>query len=179
MNNYSLFENKIIDRFNFSGYYIGYVLDNSEFENTLQIKVFIPELFGYMYNPAINNIDSSVDISTSHLLNDDVKLTTKIDKQEYVYARVLLDRSTTTTTKEEFIKEVVPDVGEKVLVSFLNDNPNNCIYENVLFLTEGESIALIESNKVDGVTTIKVESENNTRNTSKVNVSTKIKWSYN
>lgn len=145
MQHFGLFDEKIVHRFNFQGEYVGYVLDNSEFEDTLQIKVFVPELFGYNYTPAIKNIDSTVEISTSHLFNkDEVNITTQVNKQEYIYARIMLDKADIKGTKESFLKEVRPEIGEKVIVYFFNNNPTNCVYENKLFLTDGETLEITE-----------------------------------
>lgn len=145
MQHFGLFDEKIVHRFNFQEEYVGYVLDNSEFEDTLQIKVFVPELFGYNYTPTIKNIDSIVEISTSHLFNkDDINITTQVNKQEYIYARIMLNKADITGTKESFLKEVRPEIGEKVIVYFFNNNPTNCVYENKIFLTDGETLEITE-----------------------------------
>lgn len=174
MQHFNVFDDKIVHRFDFKGYYIGYVLDNSEFEETLQIKVFIPELFGYNYTPNIKNIDKKLELSTSHIFNRDfINIKTQIDKQEYIYSRILIDRNSLIGSKENFIKINKPDIGDKVLVSFFNNNPNNCIYENKIFLADSESLQVIEDTKTS-TKTIKIV------NTGKTNKSEtdKITWQY-
>lgn len=174
MQHNSIFDDKIVHRFNFKGKYIGYVLDNSEFESNLQIKVFIPELFGYNYTPAIKNIDKTLELSTNHIFNkDSVNITTQLNKQEYLNARILLDRSDLMTNKENFIKKCMPNIGEKVIVSFFNENPNNCVYINTIFLTDGESLEITEDNNTSS-TIIKLI-QNKKENKSTID---KIKWQY-
>ncbi|HQL11788.1 MAG TPA: hypothetical protein PK507_02105 [bacterium] len=175
MQHFGLFDDKIIHRFNFQGEYVGYVLDNSEFEDTLKIKVFVPELFGYNYTPAIKNIDNTVEISTSHLFNkNDINITTQINKQEYIYARIMLDKADITGTKESFLKEVRPEIGEKVIVYFFNNNPTNCVYENKLFLTDGESLEITE----DKTTASKIIKIINEEDSKKKATTDKIVWQY-
>jgi len=170
-----VFDDKIVHRFNFKGEYVGYVLDNSDFEETLEVKVFIPELFGYNYTPTIKNIDQTLNISTSHILNrDEINILTELKKQEYIYSRILIDRSSLTGTKDTFLKHNKPEIGDKIIVSFFNNNPNNCIYENKIFLTEGESLSVMEG---DDTTTniIKIINENSKEDKPSTN---KITWQY-
>lgn len=166
MNHFRVFDDKILYNFDFKGHYVGYVLDNSEFETSLKIKVFIPELFSYKYNPSIKNIDSNIELSTSNLINkDEFNITTKIRKQEYVYAKILVERDG-ITTRESFINHYKPNINDKVLVSFFNNNPNNCIYENKIFLTTGETLNIDDKSGLLNITP-----SNNTE--------TKIIWKYN
>lgn len=141
MNHTNIFDDNIIHNFDFKDQYVGYVLDTSEFETNLTIKVFVPEIFGYAYNPSIKNIDYTVNISKSHIYNDNINFTTEVKKQEYIRARAILDRSQ-LTTKDDFLKAYKPNIGDKVLVSFFNNNPTNCIYENIIFASNGESFSL-------------------------------------
>lgn len=142
MDHFKVFDDKLIHKFNFKGEYIGYVLDNSNFEKDLRVKLFIPELFSYQYNPSIKNIDSTINLSTEHLINDDINITTELNKQEYIFSRPLIHREDIYSTKENFLKCYKPEVGDKVIVFFFNENPNNCVYKNMLFATNGESITL-------------------------------------
>jgi len=133
-----LFKKEIIHDFNFDEEYIGYTLDNSEFEDTLEIKVFIPELFGYNYNENISSIEKEIPIEKDHLLNT-LNTTGMIKKGDFVKARILIERYF-LTTKEEFIKACKPNIGDKVMVRFINGNPNNCVYSNTLFISNNEEI---------------------------------------
>lgn len=142
MEHFRVFDDKLIHSFDFKEKYVGYVVDNKSFEEDLRIKVFIPELFGYLYNPAIKNLDSKINISTGHLIGNGLNITTELNKQEYIWSRPLIERGYGTANKSEFLKKYKPEVGDKILVSFFNKNPNNCIYENVLFVTNGETITL-------------------------------------
>lgn len=141
MNNSIVFKDEIIHYFDFKDKYIGYVLDTSEFESKQKIKVFIPELFGYDYNPNINNIDKTVNISNSHIENkNDLIIDNSVERQEYVYAMVFPSKYYFTKEKEEFVKRYKPEVGETVVVSFFNGNPNNCIYEYKEFISDKDNI---------------------------------------
>lgn len=171
MEHFGLFDNKVIHQFDFSGEYIGYVLDNSEYENTLMIKVFIPELFGYNYTPSIKNIDNTVELSKSHILNnEDLNITTRINKQEYLYARILIERHFLNESKTDFIKSTKPEVGQKVIVSFFNNNPNNCVYTNTVFLSDGEAIKFSDGESIDIIRTSNARDDSNTTD--------KITWEF-
>lgn len=149
--NFGLFENHIMDRFDFSKEYVGYVIDNSEFEEKFTIKVFIPELFGYNYeefvqsrnNPTetITNVDSGIkelSILNDNIINrEELNISTTIQSSDYITARILIDRHSFKSL-EDFIFDNKPDLGKKVLVKFLNENPLNCIYTNTLFLGDNE-----------------------------------------
>jgi len=140
MNHKLLFNEDIIHNFDFSDEYVGYVIDNSDFENDLTIKVFVPELFGYAYVPLRKPVDTKIDLSTSHILNkESLQVTSSLYQQEYLTARLLVERKE-LKDKENFFLYNKPDIGGKVIVQFFNHNPNNCIFLNSIFLSDEEEI---------------------------------------
>lgn len=140
MQNQVLFNRKIMQNFDFQGEYIGYVIDNSEFEETLKIKVFIPELFGYNYSVGIPKESKEISISKDHILNsEDININLKIKQNEFIYSRIIIERQC-LSSKDYFIYCCKPDIGDKVIVSFFNGNPSNCVYSNNILLSEGERI---------------------------------------
>lgn len=178
--NFGLFENHIMDRFDFSKEYIGYVIDNSEFETKFTINVFIPELFGYNYEEfvksrnnkegKISNIENGLkeySITNDKIINkENLKLSTSIKSSDYITARILINRQSFKSIKQ-FIFDNKPDLGKKVLIKFLNGNPLNCVYTNTLFLGDNEDPYLYI--KEDGT----IEEDINGDNTNKDN---KIYW---
>lgn len=169
-----LFSRNVLQQFDFESEYVGYVLDNTEFEETLKIKVFIPELFGYTYSPTISSENKEISLSTDHILNiDELNVKTNIIKREFVYAKILLERHF-LHSEEEFLRACKPNIGEKVIVKFLNGNPCNCIYTNTLFLSDGESITIEKNNNENNNPIINIIN-NNTTNRSKAS---KIVWEF-
>lgn len=144
-----LFDQEVMKQFDFHNEYVGYVLDNEEFEKDFRIKVFIPELFGYPYAETIRDNSIELDVSTNHIINEDeLNITHKLQRCDFIYATCLLHRSS-FYSKETLISENKPRIGEKVMVKFINGNPQNCVYTNTLFLTKNEN-AYIYVDKTDG-----------------------------
>lgn len=169
-----LFSRNVLQQFDFESEYIGYVLDNTEFEETLKVKIFIPELFGYTYSPTISSENNEISISTDHIINiSELNMKTDIIKREFVYAKILLERHF-LHSQEEFLRACKPNIGDKVIVRFLNGNPNNCIYTNTLFLSDGESISIEKNNNENDNPIINIIN-NNTSNRAKAS---KITWEF-
>lgn len=140
MNHKLLFNEEAIHSFDYSDEYIGYVIDTSNFENDFTIKVFIPELFGYAYTPSKKAFDTNVQISTRHIINrEDLLVQTSLNRQEYLNARMLIPRDQ-ISNKESFFKNNTPKIDDKVIVKFFNHNPNNCVFENNIYLADNETI---------------------------------------
>ena len=173
--NFGLFENHILEHFDFTKEYVGYVIDNSEFEENFSIKVFIPELFGYQYEEYIQahneqtttNIEENeitINFNNEQIINiDELDAKNSIIKTEYIVAKILIERHS-FNSYDNFIFCNKPDVGRKVLVKFLNDNPSNCIYTNTLFLSENEN------------PTMYINSKNNTISDGNTATNGKVYW---
>lgn len=162
--NSGLFREDIMNHFDFTHEYIGYVIDNSSFEEDFTIKVFIPELFGYEYqeytqnNKKFSNISSKINNISFPINNisnlNELKIKSEIKSSEFLIARILIERHT-FMSKEHFIFGNKPDIGKKVIVKFLNGNPLNCIYTNSLFLGDNENanIEIKDNGNIDDVIT--------------------------
>lgn len=144
-----LFEEQVMKQFNFKNDYIAYVIDNSSFETDFTVKAFIPELFGFQYekfeqnNQLLSNINKDftlVSIDKNSLSNpDEINIKSEIQKSNFVIARILIERHS-FRSKEDFIFDNKPNIGDKILIKFLNDNPLNCVFTNTLFLGDNEDV---------------------------------------
>ena len=125
-----LLNNEILSTFDFSKTYIGFVVDNSDFEFVKCIKVFIPSLFGYNYNTGYDIIEQDLSITNNHIVNrNEINAKTNLKKVNYIKVKPLVTNGL-EFNKGFFINFHKPMVGTKVMVTFLNGNPLNPYYEN-------------------------------------------------
>lgn len=139
----TILDQETISLFDFSGTYIGFVIDNIDFENDFYVKIFIPELFGYKFNTDISNLPNKTVTDLSKIINrNDLNVTTDLYKTNYIICRPLMFNG--YTNKDEFIKVHKPLINERVLVKFLNNNPKNPYFINMKILTDNEELTLDE-----------------------------------
>lgn len=135
-------DNPAIYSFDFNGEYIGYVIDNSTFEKDFKIKVFIPELFGYEYKDSIKATDSINKINSSKV-NSKYALNNDIISCNYIECLPIVNNFK-QMSKEEFYKSYRPEIGDKVTVSFMDNDPSRPVYDNERYIEDPKDVNLVD-----------------------------------